>query len=373
MSTAPVKKSDITFFIYFACVLIFGLIFLTSASSVVGYDKFGDAYYFIKHQLLLGFLPGILGLLFFAKFDYKLLKQWSPLFFVGSLILLFLVFIPGIGSALNTGNRSWIVIGGFSFQPAEIAKFCTILYFSAFLSKMGDRLQNFKQGFLVALGIGAIPLLFIMFQPDIGTMAILFSIIFGLLFVANVKWSHMSLLGLVSLCGFLVLILIAPYRLARLTTFLHPEKDPQGIGYHINQSFIAIGSGEFFGEGLGQSKQKYQYLPEVHADSIFAVIAEEMGFLLTVLFLVLFVLFIHRGLVIARHSGDMFARFTITGVMIWFVAQAFLNIGAMVGLMPLTGVPLPFVSHGGTALAIAMCAVGVVINMSKDSELRVKN
>lgn len=373
MSSTPLKKSDTTFFIYFACVLLFGLIFLTSASSVVGYDKFGDTYHFIKHQLLLGFLPGIFGLFFFAKFDYKRLKEWSPLFFIGSLILLFLVFIPGIGSALNTGNRSWIVLGGFSFQPAEIAKFCTILYFSALLSKMGSQLQNFKQGFLVALAIGMIPLLFIMFQPDIGTMSILFCIIFGLLFIANVRWSHISLLALVAIGGFLVLILIAPYRLDRLTTFLHPEKDPQGIGYHINQSFIAIGSGEILGEGLGQSKQKYQYLPEVQADSIFAVIAEEMGFILTIGFLLLFILFIHRGFVLARHSEDMFARFTITGIMIWFIAQAFLNIGAMVGLMPLTGVPLPFVSYGGTALAISMCAVGVVLNMSKDSQLRGKN
>jgi len=364
MSTHTLK-SDTAFLVYFSLVLIFGLIFLTSASSVAGYDKFGDTYYFIKRQLLLGVGPGILGLLFFAKFDYKKLKEWSPLLFIGSLILLFLVFIPGIGSALNTGNRSWIVIGGFSFQPAEIAKFATIVYFSAFLAKMGKQIQDFKQGFLVALGIGMIPVLFVMFQPDIGTMAILFAIIFGLLFIADVKMSHLSLLFTAGVLGFIVLILIAPYRLNRLTTFLNPEQDPQGIGYHINQSFIAIGSGGILGEGLGQSKQKYEYLPEVQADSIFAVIAEEMGFILTVAFLILFILFVHRGLAIARRSGDTFVRFTITGIMIWFVAQAFLNIAAMVGLMPLTGVPLPFVSHGGTALAIAMSAVGVVLNMSK--------
>ncbi len=182
--------------------------------------------------------------------------------------------------------------------------------------------------------------------------------------------SHMSLLALAAVLGFLVIIAIAPYRLARFTTFLHPELDPQGIGYHINQSFIAIGSGGFFGEGLGQSRQKYQYLPEVQADSIFAIISEEMGFFLTVAFLMLFLLFIQRGLKIAKNSDDIFARFLVTGIMIWFIGQAFLNIAAMVGLMPLTGVPLPFVSHGGTALAIALCAVGVVLNVSKRANMQ---
>lgn len=368
-----IRRSDTAFLIYFFLLLIFGLVFLTSASSVAGYDKFGDTYYFIKRQLLLGVVPGILGFLFFSKLNYQRLKDWSPLLFVGSLILLFLVFIPGIGSALNTGNRSWIVLGNFSFQPAEMAKFATIVYFSAFLAKMGSAIQDFKQGFLLALGVGMIPVFFIMLQPDIGTMAILFAIIFGLLFIAEVKLSHLSLLSAVAIFGFIVLILIAPYRLNRLTTFLHPEQDPQGIGYHINQSFIAIGSGEILGEGLGQSKQKYQYLPEVQADSIFAVIAEEMGFVLTLGFLLLFILFIHRGLSIARRTEDLFARYTITGIMIWFVTQAFLNISAMVGLMPLTGVPLPFVSHGGTALAVAMSAVGVVLSMSKHAQIETRH
>lgn len=368
MST-PLLKSDKAFLVYFLLVLIFGLIFLTSASSVVGFDKFHDTYFFVKHQLLFGVIPGLLGLLFFSKLDYQKLRAWSPTLFIGALVLLILVFIPGIGSALNTGNRSWIVLGGFSFQPAEFAKLALIIYFSAFLAKMGTQIKDFKEGFLIALGIAMIPVVFIMLQPDIGTMSILCFIIFGLLFIANAKMSHMSLLTLAAVAGFIILIWIAPYRLARFTTFLHPELDPQGIGYHINQSFIAVGSGGFFGAGLGQSRQKYQYLPEVQADSIFAVIAEEMGFVLTVGFLVLFLLFIQRGLKIAKRSDDVFGRFVVTGIMIWFISQAFLNIAAMVGLMPLTGVPLPFVSHGGTALAICMCAVGIVLNVSKHANM----
>lgn len=369
MSTTTLK-SDSAFLVYFLLVLIFGLIFLTSTSSVVGFDKFQDTYYFIKRQLFFGVVPGLIGLLFFSKLDYRKLKTWSPILFIGSLILLVLVFVPGIGSALNTGNRSWILLPGFSFQPAEFAKFALIIYFSAFLAKMGGGMRNFKEGFLVALGVALLPVLLIMLQPDIGTMAILFFIIFGLLFIADAKLSHMSLLTLVAVAGFLVLIFIAPYRLARFTTFLHPELDPLGTSYHINQSFIAIGSGGFWGLGLGQSRQKYQYLPEVQADSIFAVIAEEMGFFITIGFLILFLFLVHRGFKIAKQSDDLFARFLVTGIMIWFIAQAFLNIAAMVGLMPLTGVPLPFVSHGGTALAIAMCGVGVVLSVSKHSKLQ---
>ncbi|OGH66705.1 MAG: cell division protein FtsW [Candidatus Magasanikbacteria bacterium RIFCSPHIGHO2_02_FULL_41_13] len=368
MSTGPFK-SDIAFLVYFSLVLIFGLIFLTSASSVIGFDKFHDTYFFVKHQLLYGVLPGFAGLLFFSKLDYQKLRSWSPMLFIGSLLLLVLVFIPGLGSALNTGNRSWVVLPWFSFQPSEFAKFALIIYFSAFLAKIGPEIKNFKEGFLTALGVAMIPVVFVMLQPDIGTMAILCFIIFGLLFIADSKMSHMSLLTGAAVLGFIVLIFVAPYRLARFTTFLHPDLDPQGIGYHINQSFIAIGSGGFFGSGLGQSRQKYQYLPEVQADSIFAIIAEEMGFFLTLGFLALFLLFVQRGLKIAKASQDVFARFLVTGIMIWFVGQAFLNIAAMVGLMPLTGVPLPFVSYGGTALVVALSAVGLILNVSKHSKI----
>lgn len=373
MSIPGVQKIDFVFFLYFAFVLIFGLIFLTSASSVVGFDRFHDTYFFIKHQLLYGVIPGVIGLLFFSKFEYTKLRELSPFIFLGSLFLLLLVFIPGVGSALNTGNKSWIVLGGFSFQPAEFAKFGLIVYLSAFLAKMGKGMSDFKQGFLFSFLIAAVPIGLVILQPDIGTMSILFFITFGLLFAGEAKISHLSLLSFVAVLIFGVLILIAPYRIARLTTFLHPEFDPQGIGYHINQSFIAIGSGGIFGMGLGQSRQKFQYLPEVHADSIFAVIAEELGFFLTVGFLVLFLLLVQRGLFIAKSTPDPFGRLLVTGILIWIIIQAFLNVAAMVGLMPLTGVPLPFVSHGGTALAVIMSAIGVILNVSKHTKQESKH
>jgi cell division protein FtsW len=368
-STGKREKGDIYFGLSFLLILILGLVFLTSVSSVIGYDRFQDTYFFVKKQLLYGVLPGFFGLLFFSKFEYTKLRDLSLLFFGGSILLLLFVFIPGIGSALNTGNRSWIVTPLFSFQPAEFAKFGLIIYLAAFLAKIGKNIENFKEGFLPILMVAGVPILLVILQPDIGTLAILVFILFGMLFIGKAKFSHLGLLSSFAILGFVVLILIAPYRLARFTTFLHPELDPQGIGYHINQSFIAIGSGGLFGEGLGESRQKYQYLPEVHADSIFAIIAEELGFIFTVAFLALFLVFIQRGFVIGKHAPDDFGRFLVCGILIWIVSQAFLNIAAMVGLMPLTGVPLPFVSHGGTALAILMSAVGVILNVSKRSHL----
>jgi len=193
----------------------------------------------------------------------------------------------------------------------------------------------------------------------------LFVIVFGMLFAAGAKMSHLSGLMACAVIAFFILIFIAPYRAARFTTFLHPELDPQGIGYHINQAFLAVGSGGWLGQGLGGSKQKFQYLPEVHADSVFAIIAEEMGFIVTAGLIFLLLLIARRVLHVAGHAPDDFGRLLVVGIIIWLMAQSFFNIGAMLGLMPITGVPLPFISHGGTALALAMASVGVLVNVSK--------
>jgi len=364
-----VKRADYTLLSYFAILLVFGLIMLASASSAVGHERFADAYFFIKRQMLLGILPGIFLFFFFSKFPYQKLRQLSLPFFIFSIILLLLIFIPGIGSSFGTVNRSWLSLFGFSFQPAELVKLALIIYLSALLVNKGKELLKFKNGFLTILGIGGIPLVLVAMQPDIGTLAILFVIIFSLLFIAGAKWSHIISLAGVGIAAFVILIIIAPYRLARLTTFLHPELDPQGIGYHINQAFLAIGSGGMFGQGYGHSLQKFQYLPEVAADSIYAVIAEEMGFIFAIGLIILLYLIAVRGFALAKKTSDHFGKLLVSGIIIWFTAQSFLNIGAMVGILPITGVPLPFVSHGGSALAIAMGAVGILMNVSKQVEL----
>lgn len=359
------RRADYVFLTYIVVLSVFGLIALTSASAAIGIERFGDNYFFIKRQLLYGIFPGTVAFLFFSKVHYQTLKKHASFIYVFCLALLILVLIPGVGSSFDTGARSWLVLGGVSFQPAEFAKLGLIIFLAAYLAKKGKAIQEFQSGFLVALALGAIPIALVIFQPDIGTVAILFVILFGLLFVGEVRLGYLGILAVAGGLLFVAMIVVAPYRTARLTTFLHPELDPQGIGYQINQSLIAIGSGGVFGLGLGHSRQKFQYLPEVHADSIFAVIAEELGFVMTLGFLVLLALIAKRGFLIAKYAPDMFGRILVSGIMIWFLAQSFLNIGAMVGILPLTGVPLPFVSHGGTALAIALAAAGIVVNVSK--------
>jgi len=355
---------------YFITITVFGLIMLASASTAIGQARFDDSYFFIKRQLLFGVLPGLAVFFVFAKLDYRLLKKMAVPIFIGICIVLILVFIPGIGSSLGTGAHSWLIINGRSLQPAEFAKLGLIIFMAAYLANAGKDIADIKLGFLPALALGLIPVILVVLQPDIGTVSILFAIVFAMLFIAGARLRHLGALAIIGIAGITLMVMVAPYRAARLTTFLHPELDPQGIGYHINQAFLAIGSGGFFGLGLGHSRQKFQYLPEVQADSIYAVIAEEMGFLFAAALVILLVLIAYRGFILAKMSPDSFGRLLAAGIITWFIAQSFLNIGAMVGLLPLTGVPLPFVSHGGTALVVSMAAAGILINISKHATYR---
>lgn len=359
------ERANYKLIAYFVIWLIFGLIMLTSASSAVGHKNFGDNYFFIKRQILFGVLPGLVLFFFFAKFNYTRLRRFGVWLYGLSLLLLILVFIPGIGANYGTQAHSWLSVLGYSFQPAEFAKLGLILFVANLIIARGHNLQDFKFGFFPTLIFGLIPVVLVILQPDIGTVSILFAILFGLLYVGRAKLLHMFLLGVLGIVALGLMIWVAPYRMQRLTIFMHPELDPQGIGYHINQAYLAIGSGGIFGRGLGNSLQKYQYLPEVSADSIYAVVAEEMGFVFAIGFIILLILVARLGLKIARQAPDEFGRLLVSGIIIWLITQSFLNVGAMVGIMPLTGVPLPFVSHGGTALMMAMGAVGIIINVSK--------
>lgn len=367
MSSVKSSGADYTLLTYFGLLLVFGLIMLSSAGSAVGQQRFGDSYFFIKRQLLLGVLPGLVLFFFFAKIQFHKLRAWSPVIYGAMLVSLILVFIPGIGSTLNTAAQSWIVVGGFSVQPAEFAKLGLIIFFAAYLAKRGTELHDFQKGFLLSLVLALIPVGLILLQPDVGTVAIIFAIIFAMFFAAETKIAHIGGLFAAGIVGLMIMIVIAPYRTARLSVFLHPELDPQGIGYQTTQALVAIGSGGVFGLGLGNSRQKFQYLPEVHADSIFAVIAEEMGFVIAAGVVILLILITKRLIDMARRTDDMFIRLTIVGILTWFMFQSFLNIGAAVGIMPLTGVPLPFVSHGGTALMMCMGAVGILMSISKET------
>lgn len=358
---------DFPFLLITAGLVLFGLIMLSSASGPTGYENFGDSYYFVKHQILFGLVPGMIGLFFFLRMPYQMIKGHAFLLLLITIGLLLVVFIPGIGFG---SSHSWIRFGGwFSVQPAEIVKLTFLFYLAAWLEKRQgsvrgtDSLAPFLMILAVVLGLIAL-------QPDIGTMTIIAAMSFIVYFVAGAPFIFLGGIGAFGFLVFLLLIKIAPYRAARFTTFLHPELDPQGIGYHINQALLAIGSGGIFGVGYGLSRQKFAYLPEVVGDSIFAVIAEEMGFVIAVGLLVLFVAFVWRGLSIARAATDNFGRYVAVGVVSWIAVQAFVNIGSMTSILPMTGVTLPFVSYGGTSLAVCLWGVGVVLSISRDQQIK---
>ncbi len=368
MKEASSKPADRLFLLLLTILVVFGLVMLASASSPVGYSRFGDTFYFIKKQFLFGLLPGFLLFLILARFNYHLLQKLSGLIYLGSLVVLALVFVPGVGLVLN-GSRSWIQLFGMSLQPSEFAKLAVIIILAKLLSEDRD-LRDWKNSLVPVLAMLSPAVLLIAAQPDVGTLSILVVIIFSMLYLADTPKIYLAVLGLAGVVCFAGLLLVAPHRAQRITTFLHPELDPKGVGYQINQSFLAVGSGGIFGLGLGHSRQKFQYLPEVQADSIFAVIAEEMGLLVVVGLVGLIAFLGLRGLKIAKGAPDQFGHLLVAGIMIWFVWQSFLNISTTIGLLPLTGVPLPFISHGGSAMLVMLAGFGIVANVSKYSNLK---
>jgi cell division protein FtsW len=360
---------DLRFIIILGIVIVFGLIMLSSASAPMGYEKFGDSYYLVKHQLLLGVIPGIVLCVFFSLVDYHVWKKFAFGLLIVSIILLISVFIPGIGAEYGTA-KSWLYLFGFSLQPSEIVKLTFMLYLATWLSSRGKKkTEDFSEGLIPFVAVLGTIMLLMILQPDLGTMIIIVAMALIMYFIGGAKISHLIGLGALGFGGILVLMKVSPYRTARLMTFLHPELDPQGIGYHINQAFLAIGSGGIGGRGFGMSRQKFQYLPEVAGDSIFAIIAEELGLIFSALVVVAFLYFFLRGLKIAQQAPDNYGKLVVIGVVGWLLVQSFINIGAMVGILPLTGVPLPFISQGGTALAISLAACGIVINVSRQTKV----
>lgn len=354
---------DYSFLIAVGALLLFGIFMLSSASAIIGFNRYGDAYYFVKRQILLGFIPGAVAFWFFSKFDYRKLEKLALPMFAGSFALLVLVLIPGLGRSAG-GARRWLDAGPISFQPSEVVKLCLIIYLAAWLSKRDRSLTDFRSVFVpFCLILGSV-LGLIILQPDIGTMSVIAITGTALFFLAGGSLRHIGMMLLGGAAALLVLIKLEPYRAARLTIFLNPEHDPQGIGYHINQALLAIGSGGIWGVGFGQSRAKFQYLPEVFGDSIFAVIAEELGFVFTLVLMALFVFLVLRGLKIALATKDEFGKLLVGGIIVWLGGQALINVAAMVSLVPLTGIPLPLVSYGGTALAVMLGALGIVENIA---------
>jgi cell division protein FtsW len=361
-------KSDIILLYSVLGLIIFGLIMIASAG--IGYSRvrFGDEYFFFKRQLLFGVLPGLLILTIVKNIDYRVWRKLSFPFFFISIVSLILVFIPGIGNKIYGASR-WIQLGSFSFQPAEMLKISLILYLAAWLEGKKDFIGDFYEGLVPFMMIVALISFLLIKQPDIGTLGVIILIAMLIFFVSGAKISHMFLMGIGGLMALVALIKFESYRMDRLMVFLSPELDPRGIGYQINQALLAIGSGGIFGVGLGHSLQKFNYLPEPVGDSIFAIIGEELGILGEVVLIFLFVVLAMRGLQIAKRAPDMFGRLTAVGIVSWIVFQAFINIAAISGLIPLTGIPLPFISYGGTSIIFLLTGVGILLNISKQANL----
>lgn len=350
-------------------LLVFGLIMIASAGVIYSETRFGDSYYFFKHQLFFGVIPGAIALYVFQKIDYHFWRKLAVPFFILSVIFLILVFVPGIGSRVYGASR-WLQLGPFSFQPSEMAKLAVIIYLAAWLESRGTkRIKDFFEGMLPFLGIISLIAFLIMKQPDTGTLGVIILTSFALFFVAGAHMRHLFSMGTLGFIALWVLVKIEPYRLNRILAFLDPGADPQGIGYQINQALLAVGSGGLLGVGLGHSRQKYNYLPEPVGDSIFAVIGEEVGMIGALILVSLFILLAMRGLKIAKKAPDMFGTLVATGITMWIVIQSFINIGANIALIPLTGIPLPFISYGGTSLVFLMSSIGIMLNISKQSNM----
>ncbi|MFH1078103.1 MAG: putative lipid II flippase FtsW [Patescibacteria group bacterium] len=350
-----------------AGLTLFGIVVLMSASGPLGYQKYGDSLWFLKQQLLKGVLPGIVVFSLASIVDYRLLRRLAMPALVATIVLLILVYVPGIGLHVG-GSSRWVTLGFLSFQPSEFVKVTFLVYVAAWLAGRHERdVKTLERGLLPFLGVMGVVMFLLIKQPNTGSTMVIAGASLLAYFVAGAPLIWFAGLGAAGVGLVALLIKLTPYRAARFMTFLHPELDPSGIGYHINQAYLAIGSGGLFGLGYGHSRQKYLYLPEVAGDSVFAVIAEELGFVVVLLFLAALGALVWRCLVIARNAPDAFGTYLVTGIAGWIALQSFFNIASMIGLMPITGVTLPFVSYGSSSLIALAAGCGIVSSVSRQA------
>lgn len=358
------QQIDKTLLLIIGALILFGLIMIASAGVAYSRSRFGDSYFFFKHQLFYGVIPGLVVLYIIQKIDYHFWKKISFPLFIVSIICLILVFLPEAGTKIYGASR-WLQLGPFSFQPSEMLKLSMILYLAAWLENRAEIIRDFYEGLLPFLAIVTTVSFLLIKQPDIGTLGVIIIIAMSIYFLSGAKLSHLLSMGALGAAALYLIIKFESYRMNRFLVFLHPELDPRGIGYQINQALLTIGSGGLLGVGLGHSLQKFNYLPEPVGDSIFAIIGEELGLIGAAVLVLLFVFFAWRGLRIAKAAPDRFSHLVASGIVCWIVFQAFINIAAICGLIPLTGIPLPFISYGGTSIIFLMAGGGILLNISK--------
>ena len=360
---------DRTLLILTIILVILGFLIFSSASLGLLAREGARFSSVALNQILFGVIGGGIALFITSTIHYRWWRQYAFYIFGACLLLTLTVFIPGVGFE-HGGARRWINIGPFTLQPAEFLKIAFTIYVATWLSGMKGHIQTFLKGtvpFTLLLILVGVPLLL---QPDTDTYLIMVAAALGMFITAGGKTRDVSLMVVTGILLLVILVFTRPYIKDRIETFINPSLDPQGSGYQIKQSLIAIGSGGLLGRGFGQSIQKFEYLPEPIGDSIFAVYAEEFGFAGSVVLILLFVGFALRGYRIATHAPDLFGMLLVIGIITVIIAQVFLNIAAMLALAPLSGLPLPFISHGGTALFATLAAVGIVLNVSKHQRAR---
>ncbi|VAX36041.1 Cell division protein FtsW [hydrothermal vent metagenome] len=361
------KSIRISIAIITTLLISFGIIMIYSSSGIYALSKLGDASYFLKrHVLFLG--VGLIFMLGVMAMDYRYLRTMAKPLLLSVIVMLILVLIPSIGTA-NFGARRWFSLGPINFQPSELAKIAMLVYLADFLARKQNKIKSFREGFMPVIFILGIVCALIVQQPDLGNSLLVGGIVLIMLFIAGARIWHLALLGGMAVPLIYVLIVKVPYRLRRIIAFIDPWQDSQGVGFQLSQSQIALGSGGLWGVGLGKSVQKLFYLPAAHTDFILSIIGEELGLLGTLTIVLLFILFIWQGTRIIKRTKDLFGYYLGIGLVVMLGLQAVVNIGVSIGALPTKGLPLPFISYGGSALVFNMIAVGLLLNISRTEEL----
>lgn len=359
------KRTNIWLILCVALLVVIGFIFVYSASMYSAELNYGDKFYFLKKQII-GAVVGTLALILMANIDYNILNKYKIPIFIVSLVLLGLVFIPGLGVS-NYGAQRWIKMPGFTIQPSEIAKFGFVIFSAGYLAKNSDVVGTFK-GILPVLVAGGLTCALIILEPNMSITICVMLVMFLMLFVGGAKIKHFLILSVPVILAGVLLVIIEPYRMERLVAFINPWANPQGEGYQLIQSLYSLSAGGLFGVGLFNSRQKYLFLPFSESDFIFSIIGEELGFFGCLLIILIFAFLIYLGIKIAMQAPNRFGCFLATGIVSIIGTQVLINIAVVSGSIPPTGVPLPFISAGSTALVVFMASIGILLNIHKQSQ-----
>ena len=358
------RKVDKSFLLISIILIVAGFFIFSSASLALLAKESSNYSSIAFSQTVFGLFAGTVVMIIVSRLDSQIWKKSAFWLLLIAIIINILVLVPGIGFE-HAGARRWIKLGAVSFQTSEMLKLAFIIYFAAWVAGVKEKMKTFYWGFLPLLVLFAISAVLLLKQPDTDNLILIIIAGVAMFIAAGGKWRYVFSILLAVIIGLALLAYMRPYVMQRITTFLNPQTDIQGASYQVQQSLIAVGSGGLFGRGFGQSVQKFTYLPEPVGDSIFAVAAEEFGFVGSVFLLIMFVLFATRGIKIASETSGVFGRLTVVGIVIMITSQAFVNIGAMLGVIPLSGITLPFVSHGGTSLFVTLLEVGIVLSISR--------